>query len=49
MKDFTKNDENIEKVKLSKRKNIEELFENYFGSFKPEEFDWGKNEGDEIW
>ena len=32
-----------------KRKNIKELFANYNEKYKPEEIDWGKPEGEEIW
>ena len=32
-----------------KRKNIKELFANYNEEYKPEEIDWGKPEGEEIW
>ena len=32
-----------------KRKNINELFANYNEEYKPEEIDWGKTEGEEIW
>ncbi len=32
-----------------KRKNINELFANYNEEYKPEEIDWGKPEGEEIW
>ena len=38
----------IEKVK-EKRKNIKELFADYKDEYKPEEIDWGKPEGEEIW
>lgn len=38
----------IEKVK-EKRKNIKELFADYKEDYKPEEIDWGKPEGEEIW
>ena len=39
----------IEKAKEHKRKNIKELFKNYKGNYEPEEIDWGKPEGEEIW
>ena len=40
----------IEKAKEEhKRKNIKELFKNYKGNYEPEEIDWGKPEGEEIW
>ena len=38
----------MEKAK-GKRKNIKELFANYNEEYKPEEIDWGKPEGEEIW
>ena len=38
----------MEKAK-AKRKNIKELFKDYNGEYKPEEIDWGKPEGEEIW
>ncbi len=38
----------MEKTK-KKRKNIKELFENYKEEYKPQEIDWGKPEGEEIW
>lgn len=28
---------------------IEKLFANYTGSYQPQEIDWGKKEGKEIW
>ena len=39
----------IEKAKEKKKKNIKELFKNYKGNYEPEEIDWGKPEGEEIW
>ena len=38
----------IEKAK-EKRKNIKELFADYKDDYQPEEIDWGKPEGEEIW
>lgn len=35
--------------KISHRKNIKELFENFNGEYTPEKIDWGKPVGDEIW
>ena len=35
--------------KTSHRKNIKELFENFNGEYTPENIDWGKPAGDEIW
>jgi len=32
-----------------KRKTIQELFAEYDGDYTPEEFDWGKPVGGEIW
>ena len=37
----------IEKAK--KKKNIKEIFEGYKEDYTPEEIDWGKKEGNEIW
>ena len=37
----------IEKAK--KKKNIKEIFEGYEEDYIPEEIDWGKKEGKEIW
>lgn len=31
------------------RKSIRELFENFDGEYVPEEINWGKPEGKEIW
>ena len=39
----------IEKAKTQNRKNINELFKDYKGEYKPEEIDWGEPEGEEIW
>lgn len=39
----------IEKAKDKKRKNINELFENYKEKYEPVEIDWGKPEGEEAW
>lgn len=38
----------IEKVKKEKE-SIMELFENYEEEYTPEEIDWGKPEGKEVW
>lgn len=38
----------IEKAK-KERKSIMELFENYEEEYTPEEVDWGKPEGKEVW
>lgn len=38
----------IEKAKKEKE-SIMELFENYEGEYTPEEVDWGKPEGKEVW
>lgn len=38
----------IEKAKNKKRKNINELFEDYKGKYEPVEVDWGEPEGEEI-
>ena len=38
----------IEKAKKEKE-SIMELFENYEEEYTPEEIDWGKPEGKEVW
>lgn len=38
----------IEKAKKEKE-SIMELFENYEEEYTPEEVDWGKSEGKEVW
>ena len=38
----------IEKAK-KERESIMELFENYEEEYTPEEVDWGKPEGKEVW
>ena len=38
----------IEKAKKEKE-SIMELFENYEEEYTPEEVDWGKREGKEVW
>lgn len=38
----------IEKAK-KERESIMELFENYEEEYTPEEIDWGKPEGKEVW
>ena len=35
--------------KANKKKNIKEIFEGYEEDYIPEEIDWGKKEGNEIW
>lgn len=35
--------------KAHTKKNIMELFEEYEEEYEPEEIDWGKPAGDEIW
>ena len=35
--------------KAEPRKPIDELFADYDGDYKPEEFDWGKPVGGEVW
>lgn len=34
---------------VKRRKTIQELFAGYEGDYKPQEIDWGKPEGNEIW
>ena len=46
---IVKDDKLIMEKAKSKRKNIKELFANYNEQYKPEEIDWGKPEGEEIW
>lgn len=45
---FTENDKIIIEPK-KKRKNIVELFENFYGEYKPVEMEWGYPVGEEIW
>ncbi|MDD6988378.1 AbrB/MazE/SpoVT family DNA-binding domain-containing protein [Ruminococcus sp.] len=40
---------NIIIQKCYARKSIQELFRDYEGNSKTEEFDWGKPVGDELW
>ena len=35
--------------KANKKRNIKEIFEGYEEDYIPEEIDWGKKEGNEIW
>lgn len=35
--------------KTETQKNIAELFADFDGEYVPEEIDWGKSEGEEIW
>ena len=40
----------IKKIAVpEKRKNIKELFENFDGTYKKENIDWGEPAGKEIW
>lgn len=39
----------IKRLKPAQRKNINELFADFKGEYKPEVIDWGKPEGNEIW
>ncbi len=40
----------IKKITIpEKRKNIYELFENFDGTYKKENIDWGEPQGNEIW
>ena len=39
----------IEKASPKNHKNIAELFEGYEGNYTPEEIDWGKPMGEEVW
>lgn len=39
----------IEKAKKSERKNIKELFADFDGQYTPDQIDWGKPVGKEIW
>jgi len=45
----TQNNTIIIKRSTKKRKTIQELFANYEGDYKPEDIDWGKPVGGEIW
>ena len=42
-------DEKLIIEKAKKKKNIKEIFEGYEEDYIPEEIDWGKKEGKEIW
>ena len=46
---FAQNGNIIIKHAAQKRKTIQELFDCYDGDYEPEEIDWGKPEGSEIW
>lgn len=35
--------------KVNQRKNIKQLFSGFKGEYVPEEMDWGKPMGNEIW
>ena len=35
--------------KAEKRKNIKELFADYYGEYTPVEIDWGEPVGEEVW
>ena len=39
----------IERFSAPDRKNIKELFEGFTGKYKPEDIDWGKPSGGEVW
>ncbi|MBR5348551.1 MAG: AbrB/MazE/SpoVT family DNA-binding domain-containing protein [Lachnospiraceae bacterium] len=39
----------IEPVEDKKRKTITELFDGYNSEYTPEEIDWGKPKGREVW
>lgn len=39
----------IERIALSQKKNIKELFEGFEGKYEPSEFDWGETSGREVW
>jgi len=44
-------DDSIIVKPIEKRENItlKSLFKDYSGSYKPEEVDWGKAQGNEVW
>ena len=47
---ITKEGNKIIITKISKQfKTLEERFEDYNGTYKPTEMDWGKPVGNEIW
>jgi len=47
---FAQDNSIVIKTRSKRRKSIEELFANYDGNYKPEEFDWGKDVGREkVW
>ncbi len=39
----------IHKTMQPSRKTIQELFSEYKGDYQPEEVDWGKPQGEELW
>lgn len=46
---ITENDSIIIKKLESRRKTIQERFKDFDGPYEPEEIDWGKPAGKEIW
>lgn len=46
---FTENNSIIIKPASKKRKSIQELFDDYNDDYVPEEIDWGKPVGGEVW
>jgi antitoxin MazE len=46
---FVQNSTIIIKPSKKKRKTIQELFADYDGDYVPQEIDWGKPVGDEVW
>lgn len=42
-------DNNAIILKPTRKPLIESLFEGFHGNYSPEEIDWGKPEGNEIW
>ena len=39
----------LKPVSKDNRITLKSLFENYQGSYTPEEFDWGERKGKEVW
>ena len=39
----------ITKVKKEKEITLEDIFKDYDGEYKAEEFDWGSSVGKEVW
>lgn len=47
--DLNRVDDNIVITKVKKELTLEEIFKDYDGEYKAEEFDWGSPAGREVW